>query len=124
MIAGTLVSFQPLLVLAVCLTGIVLSSSMIYFFSEFLGLNDYFERHKPELTHKIRARLEQPSGSVFVCLWSFVPLVPTDLVCYLAGSDAHELLEIHYGCARGRNHSVQLLRILRRCGGESMALGF
>lgn len=86
-IAGTLLfPEQPLAVLAVSITGILLSSSMIYFFSEFLGFNEYFENHKPELTHKLKAKLEHPLGSLFVALWAFFPFVPTDLVCYLAGT--------------------------------------
>lgn len=86
-IAGTLLfPSQPFAVLAASITGIMMSSSMIYFFSEYLGFSDFFESHKPELTHKIRARLERPTGSLFVALWAFFPLVPTDLVCYLAGT--------------------------------------
>lgn len=88
-IAGTLLfPTQPFAVLMVCLAGIFLSSSMIYFFSEFLGFHEYFEGHKPEMTHRVKARLERPSGFIFVALWAFFPLVPTDLVCYLAGTTA------------------------------------
>lgn len=88
-IAGTILfPTQPFAVLIVCLAGIFLSSSMIYFFSEFLGFHEYFEGHKPELTHRLKTRLERPSGFVFVALWAFFPVVPTDLVCYLAGTTA------------------------------------
>ena len=86
-IAGTLIyPEQPLLVLFISLAGILLSSTMIYYFSEFLGFSDYFENHKPKLTHKLKAKLEHPLGFLFVALWAFFPLVPTDLVCYLAGT--------------------------------------
>jgi uncharacterized membrane protein YdjX (TVP38/TMEM64 family) len=86
-IAGTvLFPSQKIFVLIVSIVGISLSSSMIYFFSEYLGFNEYFENHKPELTHRIKARLEHPLGFLFVALWAFFPLVPTDLVCYLAGT--------------------------------------
>lgn len=86
-IAGTMLfPSQPLSVLGVCLLGIFLSSSMIYFFSEYLGFSEYFEGHKPELTHKLKAKLEHPLGFAFVAAWAFFPLVPTDLVCYLAGT--------------------------------------
>jgi uncharacterized membrane protein YdjX (TVP38/TMEM64 family) len=86
-IAGTLLfPTQPFAVLAVSLGGILISSTMIYFFSEVLGIADYFERHKPEATHKMKARLEHPLGFVFVAAWAFFPLVPTDLVCYVAGT--------------------------------------
>ncbi len=86
-IAGTLLfPDQPFAVLAVSIVGILSSSTMIYFFSEFLGFNEFFENHKPELTHKLKAKLEHPLGFLFIALWAFFPLVPTDLVCYLAGT--------------------------------------
>lgn len=86
-LAGTLLfPEQPFAVLFVSMTGILLSSTMIYFFSEYLGFSEYFEGHKPELSHKIKAKLEHPLGFLFVAGWAFFPLVPTDLVCYLAGT--------------------------------------
>lgn len=86
-IAGTLLfPAQPFAVLVVSMTGILLSSAMIYYFSDFLGFSEYFEKHKPDLTHKIKARLEGSAGMAFVALWAFFPLVPTDLVCYVAGT--------------------------------------
>ena len=86
-IAGTILfPEQPFLVLFVSMAGILLSSSMIYFFSDLLGFSDYFENHNPARAHKIKRRLERPSGFVFVIAWAFFPLVPTDLVCYLAGT--------------------------------------
>lgn len=93
-IAGTLMfPTQPFAVLVVSLAGIFLSSSMIYFFSEYFGFSEYFEGHKPALTHKIRAKLEHPLGILFVALWAFFPLVPTDLVCYVAGTTRMRFLE-------------------------------
>lgn len=86
-IAGTILyPQQPFLVLLISLTGILLSSSMIYFFSDFLGFTDYFERKQPRFTHKIKFRLEKPTGLFFVFLWAFFPFVPTDAVCYVAGT--------------------------------------
>lgn len=86
-IAGTLLfPEQPFIVLFVSITGILLSSTMIYYFSDYLGFSDYFENHKPELSHKIKSKLEHPLGFLFVAAWAFFPLVPTDLVCYVAGT--------------------------------------
>lgn len=86
-IAGTLLfPDQPSAVLAVSIIGILLSSTMIYYFSEFLGFDDYFEKKSPETMLKIKTKLEHPFGSLFVALWAFFPFVPTDLVCYLAGT--------------------------------------
>jgi uncharacterized membrane protein YdjX (TVP38/TMEM64 family) len=86
-LAGTfLYPEQPWLVLATSMIGIIISSSLIYFCSEALGFHDYFEQNKPKAVEQIRRRLEQPWGLAFVTLWAFFPLVPTDAVCYVAGT--------------------------------------
>ena len=86
-LAGTIVfASQPVGVLLVSLCGIGLSSSLIYFCSEALGIREYFEDHKPQLVGRIKRRLEQPLGVIFIAAWAFFPLVPTDLVCYVSGS--------------------------------------
>lgn len=86
-LAGTILfPDQPFTVLFVSILGILLSSSMIYFFSEHLGFSKYFESRKPALTHRIKAKLEHPLGFLFVAGWAFFPFVPTDLVCYVAGA--------------------------------------
>jgi uncharacterized membrane protein YdjX (TVP38/TMEM64 family) len=86
-LAGTIVfPSQPIAVLTVSLCGIVISSSLIYFCSEALGIREYFEDHKPQLVRKIKRRLEHPLGIAFIGAWAFFPLVPTDLVCYVSGS--------------------------------------
>ena len=65
--------------------GIALSSTMIYFFSEALGFDDFFEKRKPDLVHSIHRRMETPWGLAFVAAWAFFPFAPTDAVCYVAG---------------------------------------
>lgn len=85
-IAGTILfPAQPFAVFTISILGIVLSSTMIYFFSEALGFDDFFERRKPELLHAIQRRMETPWGLVFVAAWAFFPFAPTDAVCYVAG---------------------------------------
>jgi uncharacterized membrane protein YdjX (TVP38/TMEM64 family) len=86
-LAGTfLYPDQPWLVLSISMAGILISSSLIYFFSEALGFHEYFEHKKPTAVERIRRRLEHPWGLAFVALWAFFPLVPTDAVCYVAGT--------------------------------------
>jgi uncharacterized membrane protein YdjX (TVP38/TMEM64 family) len=86
-IAGTILfPTQPAAVLLVSLFGIFISSTMIYYFSELLGFSEFFASHRPELTSRLRRRLEHPTGLAFVAVWSFFPLVPTDAVCYVAGT--------------------------------------
>ncbi|KXK03438.1 MAG: SNARE associated Golgi protein [Acidobacteria bacterium OLB17] len=85
-IAGTILfPSEPLAVFLVSLIGIALSSTMIYFFSEALGFDDFFERRKPELVYSLHRKLETPWGLAFVAAWAFFPLAPTDAVCYVAG---------------------------------------
>ena len=86
-VAGTIIFPEsPMLVLLISMVGIVVSSTMIYFFSEYLGFSEFFERKRPEMTHKIRRQLEKPWGLLFVFLWAFFPFVPTDAVCYVSGT--------------------------------------
>ncbi|MEP6847681.1 MAG: VTT domain-containing protein [Acidobacteriota bacterium] len=86
-LAGTILfPGEPWPVFGVSLAGIFLSSSMIYYFSNFLGFADYFEGRKPEFVAKIRQRFEHPTGFVFVAVWAFFPFVPTDAICYAAGT--------------------------------------
>lgn len=77
---------HPFYVLAVSMTGILASSTMIYYFSDLLGFSEYFEKHSPRRIERIKERLEHPLGFLFVAAWAFFPLVPTDLVCYIAGT--------------------------------------
>ena len=86
-IAGTIIyPDSPFTVLAISILGIIISSGLIYWFSDLLGFDEYFEAKKPRHVAKIRERLEHPLGLGFVALWAFFPLVPTDAVCYVAGT--------------------------------------
>ena len=85
-IAGSILfPTEPVAVFSVSLIGIALSSTMIYFFSEALGFDDFFEKRKPDLVHSLKHRMETPWGLAFVAAWAFFPLAPTDAVCYVAG---------------------------------------
>jgi uncharacterized membrane protein YdjX (TVP38/TMEM64 family) len=86
-IAGTLLfPQQSFFVLFVSIFGILISSTILYFFSELIGFAEYFETNKPSIVQKIKERLERPTGFLFVAAWSFFPLVPTDAICYVAGT--------------------------------------
>ena len=72
------------LVFWISLIGVLSGSSIIYFFSDRLGFAEVIERKHAAALQKVRVRMES-HGVLIVILWSFFPLVPTDLVCYLAG---------------------------------------
>src|SRR6185295_10978783 len=76
--------FPPMHLFALTLLGILISSTSIYYFSRSLHLAEYFEhKHKPRIDG-MRAVL-QKNPTMIVIAWSFFPLAPTDLICYLCG---------------------------------------
>ena len=92
-LAGTIIyPDSPFTILAISIFGIVVSSSLIYWFSDLLGFDKYFSSKKPDRLGMIRQRLEHPLGLGFVAAWAFFPLVPTDAVCYVAGT-----IRMHFG---------------------------
>ena len=85
-LAGTILfPGEPFLVLTISILGIIFSSAMIYYFSDYLGFGEYLERKHPQKIVKIQHQLQKPTGLLFVCLWSFLPFLPTDAICYVAG---------------------------------------
>ena len=85
-IAGTLLfPDRPWFVMSSSLGGVVVSTLLIYYFFDFLGLGALFERR-----HAARVRwLEQQmarKGFWLVAGWAAFPVVPTDVICYVAGT--------------------------------------
>jgi uncharacterized membrane protein YdjX (TVP38/TMEM64 family) len=86
-IAGTLLfPDKSWIVFWVSILGITTSSSLIYFFSDFLGFTDFFKKRFPKKIQQIKTILEKPYGVFFIFFWSVFPFVPTDLISYVAGS--------------------------------------
>ncbi|MGH9811809.1 MAG: TVP38/TMEM64 family protein [Candidatus Acidiferrales bacterium] len=80
-----LLFFPPVPLFVLSLVGILVSSSIIYFFSEALHLDEFFERKHADLIARTK-RILQRNELPIVIGWSFFPLVPTDLICYLCGT--------------------------------------
>ncbi len=83
-IAGVLL-FDPTLAYLLNLVGIVTSSTIVYHFASFLGLRDVFETKYQERTKKVRTMLDSKELPLIVG-WSFFPVVPTDLIIYVAST--------------------------------------
>jgi len=84
LLAGVLI-FDPLELFAVNMAGILSSSTIVYYFSKYLGFDTYFETKYGKYTQKIRNGLTDKELPIIVG-WSFFPLVPTDLIVYVASS--------------------------------------
>lgn len=83
-IMGMLV-LPPWPLYALTLVGIVVSSAAVYFFAGAMQFDAFFERRYGPHVARLRtllARRELP----IVIAWSFFPIAPTDLVCYVCGA--------------------------------------
>jgi uncharacterized membrane protein YdjX (TVP38/TMEM64 family) len=76
--------FPPWPLLVLTLVGIAISSASIYAFAGSLGLAGYFERKHTRSVARVQAALERHPTTI-VTAWSFLPIVPTDLICYVCG---------------------------------------
>ena len=83
-IAGVFL-FSPALAYALNLVGILTSSTIVYHFAHFLGLHTAFETRYPEKVTKVREALRRKELPIIVG-WSFFPVVPTDLIIYVAST--------------------------------------
>lgn len=76
---------QPFLVFTISILGIVITATYLYFASRFLEFDKLFGEKQSKKADKIIEKLNQ-HGFWIVLGWAFFPLVPTDLICYIAGS--------------------------------------
>jgi len=72
------------------LVGILISSSLIYWFADELHLAQEIERKYPEQIARVKGLLREYEMPIIIG-WSFFPLLPTDVICYVCGA-----LEIDY----------------------------
>lgn len=76
---------NPIMVVTISIIGVLMGSSALYYFSDALGFSEKLEKKYPEKLNRWHARLNSPKSTLIVIAWSFFPLVPTDLICYVAG---------------------------------------
>jgi uncharacterized membrane protein YdjX (TVP38/TMEM64 family) len=76
---------SPIFVITVSMGGILLTTLMLYYFSDILGFSKTIIKKFPHKMKVWETRLRSKHAIWIVLLWSFFPLVPTDLICYIAG---------------------------------------
>lgn len=76
--------FPPVPLFVLTLAGILISTSCIYWFAESLGLGDVLERRHPATVARLTRVLQRHELPIIIG-WSFFPLAPTDLICYVCG---------------------------------------
>ncbi len=67
------------------MAGVMVSSTVIYYFSELIHLSEYFERKYPNQIIKLRSIIDKNELPI-VTFWSMLPFAPTDVMCYVCGS--------------------------------------
>jgi len=79
------VLFSPLTVWLVNSFGIIISSALIYKFSQFLGFDEYFEKKYKNQIVKIKSKLDRREIPIIIA-WSFLPFFATDLIIYVSAT--------------------------------------
>jgi len=74
---------MPAIILLISMAGVIFSACILYFFPDFFGLNTILEEKYATQIVRLKGIFKKKGASVFVLGWSFFPLVPTDLICYV-----------------------------------------
>lgn len=77
--------FSPSVLFVLIMTTIFISSTISYFVAQKVHLDSLIsEKYRP-LVERVRSQLEQRELPIIISL-SFLPLFPTDILCYTCGS--------------------------------------
>jgi uncharacterized membrane protein YdjX (TVP38/TMEM64 family) len=98
-VAGMLV-LPPVPLFLLTLAGILVSSAAVYYFADSMGFDRFFERRYPQQVAKLRAVMTRRE-LLIVTAWSFFPIAPTDLVCYVCGGLKVDIRKCLLGVALG-----------------------
>jgi uncharacterized membrane protein YdjX (TVP38/TMEM64 family) len=77
--------FPPLWLLVITMLGVVVSSSICYFFAEALHMDEFFEKKYPRQIRRLKELLQRYQLPIIIG-WSFLMFLPTDLICYVCGT--------------------------------------
>ena len=92
--------FPPVPLFALTIAGIVISSACIYWFAESIGLDVALKRRHPDAVARLTDLLQKHELPIIIG-WSFFPLAPTDLICYVCGVLRVNFLRCLLGVAIG-----------------------
>ncbi|MEZ5070218.1 MAG: VTT domain-containing protein [Bacteroidales bacterium] len=83
-VAGVLL-FPPMTAYIINLVGIITSSLVVYYFTQYLRLDAWLESKYPAKIEKIHKALRKKELPI-IAGWSFFPVVPTDLIVYVSST--------------------------------------
>ena len=114
-LAGMLV-LPSLPLYALTIAGIIVSSTAVYYFAETMRFDEFFERRYPAQVARLRAVLQRRELPIVIA-WSFLPIAPTDLVCYVCGALKVDLKKCLLGVVIGEGTICAVYIFL---GGEAL----
>ena len=97
---------SPFLVFIISMLGIVFSGALIYGFSDVMWFDEFFAKHLE--TQKFDRLIEQ-YGFPIIVIWSFAPVVMTDLICYVAGTVRYPFWKFLIALTIGESIMVAIL---------------
>lgn len=71
--------------LIINLIGVLVGATLIYKAGKLFTAEDFFSAKHQKQLPKVKNKINE-YGFGIVLLWSFFPLVPTDIVCYISGA--------------------------------------
>jgi uncharacterized membrane protein YdjX (TVP38/TMEM64 family) len=84
LVVAAIAFLPPVPLFLLTLVGILISSASIYWFAGAIGLGEVLERRHPARIARLKAVLQRHELPIIIG-WSFFPLAPTDLICYVCG---------------------------------------
>jgi uncharacterized membrane protein YdjX (TVP38/TMEM64 family) len=81
----------------ISILSIMLTTFLIYFFSDALGFSKKLENNAKGFYSKTRNILSNRYSTLLISLWAFFPAVPTDLVTYIGGITKSSFAKIFTG---------------------------
>ncbi|MDP3947605.1 MAG: VTT domain-containing protein [bacterium] len=80
-----LLFFDTLPLFILTIAGIIVSAASVYYFSELLHLDEFFEQKHSRRIAKIKSVLQKNELPIIIG-WSAFPFLPTDLISYVCGT--------------------------------------
>jgi uncharacterized membrane protein YdjX (TVP38/TMEM64 family) len=120
LVVAGMVVLPPVRLYLLTLGGIIVSSASVYRFAEAMHFDRFFERRYPSQVAKLRALMARRELPIVIA-WSFLPIAPTDLVCYVCGALKVDLKKCLMGVVIGEGAICAIYIYLGRLAITSLA---
>lgn len=106
-IVAGIILLPPVPLYILTMITVLVSSASVYYFSEYLNFDQYFEERHPKQIKQIKDFLTRYELPVVIG-WSFTPFLPTDLICYVCGAMEIDIKKFLFGVMLGEGISCAI----------------